>query len=197
MAKSLQESIDHAAANPGGAASLVVEITVSVHDDAGAVLAAEDDFRMTASGVDPGDRPTFHPDLPLRDWGPARIVDRAVVTVGSWFNRPKPGFSTRGQGGMTLNVAATGAHPHVSPIPIDVSVRRDPGIIGFLSFPGLGPSVQMEIEKLSGPGGTATSGVTLRAVEDGALLRAVGPSMRDPASNASYTVTISAQWVPG
>jgi hypothetical protein len=110
MAKSLQESIDHAAANPGGAASLVVEITVSVHDDAGAVLAAEDDFRMTASGVDPGDRPTFHPDLPLRDWGPARIVDRAVVTVGSWFNRPKPGFSTRGQGGMTLNVAATGAH---------------------------------------------------------------------------------------
>lgn len=89
-----------------------------------------------------------------------------------------------------LHVAAGGG----TPIPIDVSVRRDPGLLRFLIFPGLGPSVQMEIEKLSGPGGTATSGVTLEAVEDGALLRAVGPSMRDPASNASYTVTI---WIGG
>jgi hypothetical protein len=151
---------------------------------------------MGAMGVRPGDRPTFHPNLPLRDWGPARIVYRAMATVGSWFNRPVPGFSTRGQGGMTLNVAGTGSSG-VSPIPIDVSVRRDPGLIDFLSFPGLSPSVQMEIEKPPGPLGTATSGVTLRAVEDGALLRAVGPSIRDPASNASYTVTILALWMPG
>jgi hypothetical protein len=54
----------------------------------------------------------------------------------------------------------------------------------------------MEIEKLSGPGGTATSGVTLETVEDGALLRAVGPSVRDPASNASYTLTIGVFGIP-
>ena len=93
---------------------------------------------------------------------------------------------------MTLNVAIGGG----TSIPIDVSVRRDPGL-PFLRFVGLGPSVQIEIEKLSGPGGTATSGVTLNAVEDGALLRAVGPSVRDPANNASYTVTIFVFGRPG
>jgi hypothetical protein len=161
----------------------------TVHEDSETVLAGFAWFETYAPG-EPGGKPTFHPDLPLRNWGPATIDPVRAVT-GRWFERPPvPGFSTRGQGGMMLNAAAGGG----TPIPIDVSVRRDPGLLRFLSFPGLGPSVQMEIEKLSGPGGTATSGVTLKAVEDGALLRAVGPSVRDPASRASYTVTI---WVGG
>jgi hypothetical protein len=163
------------------------DFTVSMHEDSD-VLAGSEMFEEYGPGQ-PGGKPTFHPDLPLLNWGPATI-DRGFANVGSWFNGPVPGFSTRGQGGMMLNVAAGNAVP----IPIDVSVRRDPGLLRFLSFPGLGPSVQMEIEKLSGPGGTATSGVTLEAVEDGAFLRAVGPSVRDPAINASYTVTI---WVGG
>jgi hypothetical protein len=53
----------------------------------------------------------------------------------------------------------------------------------------LGPSVQIEIDILSAAG-TATGGVTLNAVEVGALVRAVGPSVRDPARNASYTFTM-------
>jgi hypothetical protein len=87
-------------------------------------------------------------------------------------------------------VATGTAVPTPTPIPIDLSVRRDPGFPALRWF-GFGPSVQIEIEKLSAPGGTATTGVTLKAVEDGALLRAVGPSMRDPANTASYTVTIN------
>ena len=163
--------------------------TVSMHDDSDTVLAGDQLFEEYGPD-EPGGKPTFHPDLPLLNWGPATI-DLGRAVTGRWFARPAvPGFSTRGQGGMTLNVAAGGG----TAIPVDVSVRRDPGLFPFLSFPGLGPSVQMEIEKLSGPGGTATSGVTLEAVEDGALLRAVGPSVRDPASNASYTLTL---WVIG
>ena len=73
--------------------------------------------------------------------------------------------------------------------PIDVSVRRDPGF-QFLRFLGLGPSVQIEIDKLTALGGTATNGVTLQATEYGPLLRAIGPSLRDPATIASYTVTL-------
>jgi hypothetical protein len=163
--------------------------TVSLHDDSNTVLAGSEVFETYADG---GGKPTFHPDLPLLDWGPARF-DRGFARVGSWFNRSVPGFSTRGQGGMMLNIAVGGG----AAIPVDVSVRRDSGPFPFLSFLGLGPSVQIEIEKLSGPGGTATSGVTLKAVEDGALVRAVGPSVRDPANNASYTVTIFAFGRPG
>jgi hypothetical protein len=35
------------------------------------------------------------------------------------------------------------------------------------------------------------NGVTLNAVEDGVLLRAVGASVQNPGLNASYTVTLS------
>jgi hypothetical protein len=86
-----------------------------------------------------------------------------------------------------------------SSIPIDFSVRKDPGI-PWLSFLGMGrPSVQIEIEKLSAPapGGTATSGIKLDATENGGLLRAVGPSLQDPARSASYTVTILTFTRPG
>jgi hypothetical protein len=90
-----------------------------------------------------------------------------------------------------MNVAAASAVPFATPTPIDVSVRRDPGV-QILRFLGLGPSVQIEIEKLTalGGGGTATTGITLQATEDGALLRAVGPRLPDPATLASYTVTL-------
>ena len=192
MAMTLQEAINSAIANANYEYGTMTLFTVSMHDDSDAVLVDSELFE-TYGPDEPGGKPTFHPDLPLLNWGPATIDPGRAVT-GRWFGTPPvPGFSTRGQGGMTLNVAAGGG----TSIPVDVSVRRDPGVLRFLSFPGLGPSVQIEIEKLSGPGGTATSGVTLKAVEDGALLRAVGPSMRDPARNASYTVTILSTGRPG
>lgn len=192
MAMTLQEAIEWASV-PRYETQYGTEtaFTVSMHEDSNAVLAGQEVFETYGPG-EPGGKPTFHPDLPLLDWGPASI-DRGLTRVASWFNRPVPGFSTRGQGGMMLNVAVGGG----AAIPVDVSVRRDSGPFPFLSFLGLGPSVQIEIEKLSGPGGTATGGVTLKAVEDGGLLRAVGPSVRDPASNASYTVTIFVFGRPG
>jgi len=191
MAMTLQEAIEWASV-PRYETQYGTEtvFTVSMHDDSGVVLAGSNVFETYGPG-EPGGKPTFHPDLPLLDWGPARI-DSGLSRAASWFNRPAPGFSTRGQGGMMLNVAIG----VTTSIPIDVSVRRDPGF-PFLGIGRFGPSVQVEIEKLSGPGGTATSGVTLKATEDGALLRAVGPSVRDPASNASYTVTIFVAGRPG
>jgi hypothetical protein len=192
MAMTLEEAIEWASV-PRYETQYGTEtaFTVSMHDDANAVLAGSELFETYGPTGADGGKQTFHPDLPLRDWGPARI-DRGLSFAGSWFNRPVPGFSTRGQGGMMLNVAIGGG----SSIPIDVSVRRDPGL-PFLGLGRFGPSVQVEIEKLSGPGGAATSGVTLKAAEDGGLLRAVGPSVRDPANNASYTVTIFVFGRPG
>jgi hypothetical protein len=194
MAMMLQEAINSAVALAGAEYGTITEFTVSMHDGNDAVLAGGQVFETYGPG-EPGGKPTFHPDLPLRNWGPATLDLGLAQAIGGWSHqqRPVPGFSTRGQGGMTLNAAAGGGNP----IPVDVSVRRDAGVLRFMSLPGLGPGVQMEIEKLSGPGGTAISGVTLEATEDGALLRAVGPSLRDPATNASYTVTIIVIGRPG
>ena len=58
-----------------------------------------------------------------------------------------------------MNVEAASAVPLATPTAIDISVRRDPGV-KILRFLGLGPSVQIEIDKLPVLGGTATSGVT-------------------------------------
>jgi hypothetical protein len=66
---------------------------------------------------------------------------------------------------------------------MDFSVRRAPGLLQLLRG---GPSVQMEIEH----GGTAINAVTLDMDEDGVFLRAVGPSLEDPARRAIYTVTL-------
>jgi hypothetical protein len=184
MAMTLQEAIDfasvHADTDPYG---IECYATISMHDDSDTVLFGGAMFPTF----------TFRPDLPLLNWGTATIGGGgASIGIGGWFRRAQvPGFSTRGLGGTTLNVATGTAVPLPTPIPIDLSVRRDPGF-HYLSFMGLGPSVQIEIEKLSGPGGTATDGVTLKAAEDGALLRAVGPSLRDPTNSASYTVTLYA-----
>lgn len=183
MAMRLQEAIDFASvpanSQPYG---LDTYATISMHDDSDTVLVG------SATTLAGGAGPTFRSDLPLLNWGPATIGFGGVVS--SWFNRPVPGFSTRGLGGFDLSVGLDPSGTAPPSFPIDLSVRRDQGRPG-LSFLGLGPSVQIEIEKLSALGGTATGGVTLKAVEDGALLRAVGPSIRDPAKNASYTVTIS------
>jgi hypothetical protein len=177
----LQEAIDfasvHADTDPYG---IECYATISMHDDSDTVLFGGAMFPTF----------TFRRDLPLLNWGTATIGGGGVsIGVGSWFRTAQvPGFSTRGLGGTTLNVATGTAVPLPTPIPIDLSVRRDPGYLRFL---GWGASVQIEIEVL-GAGGAVTRGVQLKAAEDGALLRAVGPSLRDPANNASYTVTLYA-----
>ena len=184
MGMRLQDAIDFAL-NPanGQAFGLDTYVVVTMHDDTDTVLVGS----VSASSI-----LTFRPDIPLRNWGTGTIGQPGSV-VGRWFNRQIPGFSTRGQGnpvmGLTMNVVVASAVPLATSTPIDVSVRRDPGF-QFLRFLGLGPSVQVEIDKLTALGGTATNGVTLQATEDGALLRAVGPSLRDPTTIASYTVTL-------
>jgi hypothetical protein len=180
MGMRLQDAINYALdpanSEPYG---LDTAVEVTMHDETDTVLVGG---AVTTA--------VFLADVPLRNWGTGTISTPGSV-VGRWFNRQIPGFSTRGQGGLMLKVAAASAVPLATPTAIDISVRRDPGV-QILRFLGLGPSVQIEIEKLTalGPGGTATTGITLDATEDGALLRAVGPSLRDPANRASYTVTL-------
>jgi hypothetical protein len=179
MGMRLQDAIDFATvpanSQPYGLDTYVV---VTMHDERDTVLVGT---ALTSA--------TFRTNLPLQNWGTATI-SKPGSWASKWFNRPIPGFSTRGQGGLQMGVAAATAVPLATAFPADVSVRRDSGV-SFLSFLGLGPSVQIEIEKLTAPGGTATSGVTLQATEDGELLRAVGPSLRDPADSAAYTVTLN------
>jgi hypothetical protein len=184
MGMRLQDAIDFALdpANSQSQFGLDAVIEVTMHDETDTVLAGGPPTLQTL---------TFRSDVPLRNWGTATISLPAGSVVSKWFNRQIPGFSTRGQGGLMMNVVAASTVPLATATPVDVSVRRDPGV-AILRFLGLGPSVQIEIEKLTalGPGGTVTTGVTLQATEDGALLRAVGPSLRDPATLASYTVTV-------
>jgi len=178
MPQTLQEAIDYAANPPPPPPLYGIEvfITISMHDEAGMVLVG------AAYGLDPmfrPDLPLMHPDV-VTFVGPGPTVTLGVQSV--------PGFSTRaGAGHATLGM-----------IPIDFSVRRDPGN-RWLGFLGGGPSVQIEIETLSAPApaGTVTGGIKLEVAEDGALLRAVGPSLKDPANKASYTVTIFAHHHPG
>ena len=175
----LQEAIDYAI-SPKDPTPFGIEVigVISMHDDDGTVMWGAATFPNF----------TFRPDLPLTNWGTATI-SRGGLWGGGWLAPTQvPGFSTRGQGGLNLNVA-TGNVPTTT-IQIDLSVRRNPGRPGW-SFLGLGPSTYIEIDMLS-PAGAATGGVTLKAVESGPLVKAEGPSMRDPASTASYTFTV---WV--
>ena len=83
MAMTLQEAIDSAIANADYEYGTITAITVSMHDDSAAVLGDQEVFE-TYGPDEPGGKPTFHPDLPLRDWGPARIDSGwARVGVGS------------------------------------------------------------------------------------------------------------------
>ena len=177
MAMTLQQAIDFAVNPPP--LGIEVLIKISMHPDEGNVLV----------GAATGLSDMFRPDLPLLNLGIATISGGgATLTTGP---RPVPGFSTRGLG-------PPDAVANLGTIPIDFSVRRDPGN-RWLGFLGGGPSVQIEIETLSAPApaGTVTGGIKLEVAEDGALLRAVGPSLKDPANKASYTVTIFAHHHPG
>jgi hypothetical protein len=190
MAMTLQQAIDFAIAPPVPVPfGVEVAITISMHDDEGTVLVGG------AGGL----KSMFRPDLPLLNLGGTATIAHGGGTAttggsGRFTRGPAPGFSTRGLGpadgaGASLGVV-TGASTGTV-IPIDFSVRKDPGI-PWLSFLGMGPSVQIEIETLSAPapGGTVTGGIQLQVVEDGALLRAVGPSVQNSARRASYTATI-------
>jgi hypothetical protein len=178
MAMTLQEAIDYAInPPPPNLYGIEVYVTISMHEDEGNVLVG------SAYGLSA----MFRPDLPLLNWGIATIVGGgAPLTTGP---RPVPGFSTRGAGGNAT----------LGTIPIDFSVRRDPGNRWLALIGRGGPSVQIEIETLSAPApaGTVTGGVKLEVAEDGALLRAVGPSLQDPARRASYTATIVVHERPG
>jgi hypothetical protein len=178
VAMTLQEAIDFAA-NPPLLAQFGIEviITISMHDEAHNVLV----------GAAFGDSTMFRPDLPLLHPGVATIAGgAATLTVGG--SQSVPGFSTRG----------TGTNAMLGTIPIDFSVRRDPGNPRLIAVGRGGPSVQIEIETLSPvPAGTVTGGFELEVAEDGALLRAVGPSLKAPATKASYTATIAAVGRPG
>ncbi len=167
----LQEAIDYAVA-PRAPVPYGIEVwgMLSMHDDGGAVLLGQPGFPNF----------TFRTNVPLLG-GPQRIGSPTT---------PVPGFSTRGQGGMSLDVGLDSSATLTSTL-IDFSVRRDPGH-RFWRFLGFGPTVYMEIETLSAAG-AVTGGVSLKADENGTLVRAVGPSVRDPNLQASYTFTIVVQ----
>lgn len=195
----LQEALDFASVHADtDEFGIEVAATISMHDDAGDVLVGGA-FGLSSM---------FRRDLPLLNWGMATIGGGGVTTTtgrgGRFMREPAPGFSTRGLGpgdgaGASLGVVTTGSGAGIgTTIPIDFSVRKDPGI-AWLSFLGMGPSVQIEIERLSAPApaGTATAGIKVEAAENGSLLRGIGPSLQDPARSASYTVTIVAFTRPG
>jgi hypothetical protein len=177
----LEEAIDFAMNPPPGFAQtegIDVWVQISMHNDAGGVLAGE---ARSTRGVTPK---MFRPDLPLLNWGTGTIGGGATRLSG-----PAPGFSTRGGAGSAYlqtppYLGFLGPLP-IPSIPIDFSVRRDPGF-PWLSRLGFGPSIQIEIETLSAP----IIGVKLKVAEDGQLLRAVGPDLQNLAQRASYTATI-------
>lgn len=179
----LQEAINYAASPPDPTPNgLEVESVISMHDDDGTVMFGSAGFPAF----------TFRQNLPLLNWGGVETIEPfgARYFPNGWLPPAQvPGFSTRGQGGLELDVATSSVVPLATTTKIDLSVRRNPGSPSpYLRF-WAGASIQIEIETLSAAG-TATDGVTLQAVQDGALVRAVGPSVRTHASNASYTFTI-------
>lgn len=176
MGMTLQDAIN-LASDPANRFGVNTFVMITMHDENSSVLVGHTENTAT-----------FRSDLPLQNWGTGTISQPGSIR-NSWFNRAVPGFSTRGQGGLQMEVAPASFSPLLTPIPVDVSVRRDPGPRA-LAFLGLAPSVQIEIETLTSLGGTAVGGVTLQATEDGPLLRAVGRSLRDPGYRASYTVTL-------
>ena len=156
MAQPLPVAIDIADAHNDSTYGISVFAVLSMHDTSGRVWAC-------------AAAPTFRRDLALLNWGGQASIGHAGAVISGWFRKPRPaGFSTRGLGVGSLDVAAGGPSPS---IPIDFTVRRDPGF-PIQNVLALGASVQIEVEMLSAPGGTATGGVTLKAVEDGALVRA-------------------------
>ena len=175
MAMTLQQAIDYVTNPPVPTPNgIEVDITISMHDDSGTVLVGD-----TPNGREN----MFRPDLPLLNYGSTTFTvpgaPTRTRTGGLFGTKPAPGFSTRGLGNLASMRVIVGTGVGTSApgtlIPIDFSVRKNPGIAPWASVLGLGPSVQIEIETLSAPGGTATGGIKLDPVEEnGALLRAVG-----------------------
>jgi hypothetical protein len=181
---SFRDAIDWAIQNAPGTYGTEAYVTMSMHDDHGFVVY----------GIA---RPVFVADLPPR--GTTATIDTGrSSTTGTrrWFTRqPAPGFTTRGgiYGHSGTNYYATsdsysigsGAFDTSQRTAMDFSVRRDPGT-PIRQWLRRGPSVQIEIE--AGP-----KALTLDADEDGFFLRAVGPSLVDPANRAIYTVTLDVE----
>ena len=179
MPTALQDGIDLASTQV-----VDVRASITMHDSSHVVM-----FGMV--------EPAFLQDVPVRT-GPATIAPPA-----GWGRRARliPGFSTwdlpRPGSNLQLNELVSNDRNTVAApvktqwfdvaqaVPIDFSVRRDPGS-PILNFFGRGPSIQIEIETRTTPG----SAVRLDAVQDGLLLRAVGPSLRDASRTASYTVAL-------
>jgi hypothetical protein len=179
MAMTLQEAIDFATAPPVPTPfGIEVIVVITMHDDAnvGTVLVGEVG----------GFTDMFRPDLPLLNWGTIAGVSAGNLPV-SPFPVVAPGFSTRGLSDAFGSLRVAVGSGFGTSFMIDFSVRSDPG------FHGVGAGIQIEIETLSGTtrfGATPTSGIKLEVAEDGALLRAVGPSLQDLARTASYTATM-------
>jgi hypothetical protein len=186
----LQEAIEYAISpSEPPIHGLQVDAVISMHDDDGTVMFGSPEYPAF----------TFRQDLPLINWGQVATIEPfgARYFPSGWLPPTQvPGFSTRGQGGLEFNVATSSVVPLAMTTKIDLSVRRNPGSPSPYVRLWAGPSIQIEIETLSAAG-TATDGVTLQAVQDGALLRAVGPSVRNHASKASYTFTIFVFSRPG
>jgi len=184
----LQEAIDFASAHvdtdPYG---IEVAATISIHDEVGDVLVGGA-FGLSSM---------FRRDLPLLNWGTGTIGGGATAGGNRWWQQLSPGFSTRGLGpndgaGASMRIVTASSGVGIGTvIPIDFSVRQDPGF-PWLRFLGAGPGIQIEIEKRSAaaPGGTVTLGIKVEASQDSSLLRGVGPSLQDLARRASYTVTL-------
>lgn len=182
----LRDAIDWAAQNAPGTYGVEAYVTMSMHDDHGFVVY----------GIA---RPAFVADLALR--GTTATIDRgtgATTGVGSWFTRqPASGFTTRNAyydyGHTQTNYYAasdsysigSGAFDTDQRTGMEFTIRRDPGL-PFMQWVRGGPSVQIEIE--AGP-----KELTLNADEDGFFVRAVGPSLVDPANRAFYTVTLDVE----
>jgi hypothetical protein len=150
-----------------------VEVTLSMHDDAGVVL-----YGIAV--------PVFNTDLPPLGAETATLATDTTTTTGTrgWLTRqPTPGFTTRGDtpGPYTNLLRESPNFSGSAEIPMDFSVRRDPGV-PMLRWVRGGPTVEIAIE-------ASGHAVTLNADEDGAFLRAVGASVKDPVRRAYYVVT--------
>jgi hypothetical protein len=186
---SLRDAIDWAIQNAPGTYGVEAYVAMSMHDDQGYVV----------SGIA---RPVFFADLAPR--GTTATIGGGISTttgIGRWFTRqPTPGFTSRD--GVTpyfyghwdtnyyltsqnYSIGGSGSFDTNQRTAMDFSVRRDPGIPILIWLRG-GPSVQIEIE--AGP-----KALTLNADEDGLFLRAVGPSIVDPARRAIYTATLDVE----
>lgn len=187
MAMTLQAAIDQANLPTADPNHFDVAVTISMHDVAGHVLFG--------SGT-----PTVRADVALQNHGvPATILDG--IRYSRLGRVQVPGFSTRGNPPAPHGPSSASLEQFPSgsgqPISIDFSVRKDPGWVFWNGVFTIGPRIQIELEQLTAPGGTAVSGVTLDVEEQGVLMQAMGPSLINQSLQAFYAVTIDVEFHPG